>query len=118
MPFIVTDLGFSTADAESVQIRHEGGNLILSFVDWQQRPVQYVFEDVIAYHWGHDSGEVPQDDQAYIILDSDWLTHEVTHCGVSPCDYIHFRLCFNALGILDALARKAEFHEILSNARS
>jgi hypothetical protein len=59
--FIVTDLGFSTADAESVQIRHEGGNLILSFVDWQQRPVQYVFEDVLSYHWGHDSGEVPQE---------------------------------------------------------
>ncbi len=107
MHFIDTHLGLSTADAESVALQHDGSDLVLTFVDWQERTIRHEFEEVLAFKWGQDTGGAPRDDQTYIVEGSEWLAHEAGLAEESPDRFVHYKLCFNAVGVLDVLARSS-----------
>lgn len=103
---------FSTADAGHPQIVSEHGVLRVTFRDWQEKTVRLVFHDVAAYSW--DAGEVAldadqRDDCSYVVRDSQWLaSHLKAGTAVPAEDHQHFKLCFNAVGVLQVLASRLE----------
>jgi hypothetical protein len=110
MQFIETNLGFSTADGEHVELTYQEGNLRLLFIDWQERSITYTFRDVLGFKWDGgdtDSSDI-RDDMTYIVLDSPWLQCQAQLEAECADDYAHYRLGFNACGVLDVLARKAQ----------
>ena len=110
MSYESINLGFSTADAEGVQLHFERGDLVLRFVDWQEKPVQVVFRKVLGFKWDDELDPVDhRDDCCYRIADSAWLTNQTALAAIdTPHEYSHLRLCFNACGMLDVLARSVE----------
>src|SRR4051812_40143312 len=72
----IIDLGFSVADAESVQVSYENQTLSVSFVDWQEKPVACICRDTLAFRWQEaeyllSDGE--RYDSAHEIIGSAWL---------------------------------------------
>ncbi len=109
MKYMAVNLGFSTADAESVRIEFDGSDLALSFVDWQERRIRHTFRDVLAHRWGQDlDAEGISDDQVYEVQDSPWLGQEAHLGAVDQAAYVHYKLCFNACGVLDVLAHRGD----------
>jgi hypothetical protein len=82
--------------------------LRVTFRDWREKLQQLVFHDVAAYSWDDGDAAVDprhRDDCSYLVLDSPWL---VRHRAVGPVDpskeLRHFKLCFNAAGVIQVLA--------------
>jgi hypothetical protein len=103
---------FSTADAEYPQVTSERGCLRVMFQDWQEQVVTLLFRDVAAFSWDDGDAAIDanhRDDCSYIVHDSPWLAR---HCEVGTLtpsqDYLHFKLCFNAAGVLQVLASRME----------
>ena len=98
--------GFSTADAEDLEISFRNDQLIVSFRDWQNQSVLIAFSETAAFLW---TSELDPDgfraDAASVVIESTWL-EEQANCGNSlikrSCK--HFRLGFNAVGVLNVLA--------------
>lgn len=108
MRYVDVNLGFTTADAESVQLEFDGCDLTLRCIDWQEKPVRHEFREVLAYRWGQDQGaEGIRDDCAYEVEGSPWLAREAELAAAPPEAYAHYKLCFNACGVLDVLALRA-----------
>ena len=107
MNYRQVDLGFSTADGEQMRLAFDGADLTLSFHDWRGQPVAAVFRDVLAFRWGQEvSADVPRDDIAYEILGSPELGRELQLNGLTDAvGYAHYKLCFNACGVLDVMCR-------------
>jgi hypothetical protein len=101
-------LGISTADAEGVEMHFDGGDLVLSFMDWQEVPRQLIFREVLAFRWQDFDETGIRDDTTYEVLESEWLAQQADLQGVNADlgNYAHYKLCFNAIGILDVLARR------------
>lgn len=106
MEFRSIDLGFATADAEAVQLQFDGANLVLEFVDWREQSVRRVFEGVLAFRWGEDTCGAPRDDMSFEVESSEWLRREAQLQSVRVDDHAHYKLCFNAAGVLDVLAAR------------
>ena len=101
--------GFSTADAESVSLSLCKRNGILEFIDWHEQPIKVMLVDTIALKWQEaDSfGSEDRDDMSYEIMDSVWLMEHISQHIIDPGKgYRHFKLCFNAAGILEILCRE------------
>jgi hypothetical protein len=106
MEFVETQFGFSTADAEDVEVRFSKGDLLLSFRDWQEQPQAITFRDCLAFHWEEpDDGEL-QNDVCYEVRDSPWLARQAELQAVGADGYMHYKLCFNQCGMLDVIARR------------
>ena len=101
------NLGVSTADAENVHITFSDDCLSLGFCDWQDHPRTVVFCDVLAFRWQEFDEDGIRDDATYEVIDSPWLAQQAKLHAVKVQDYVHYRLCFNACGMLDVLARSA-----------
>ena len=105
-------LGASTADAEEVELRFASGDLTLAFVDWQETPRKIVFHEVLGFRWQEfDQREVGEhgpirDDTTYEVLQSSWRDRQAELQGERADEYVHYKLCFNAAGVLDVLARR------------
>jgi hypothetical protein len=103
---------FSTADAEYPNLVLERGQLRVSFRDWRERSVTLLFQDVVAFSW--DEGDAAlnathRDDCCYLVHDSPWLArHREVGTVMQEVDCRHFKLCFNAAGVLQVLASKLE----------
>ncbi len=101
-------LPFSTADAERPSLTFDRGRLNVRFVDWKEQQVQLEFLDVIAFSWDEgDAAWSPQhrDDLCYNVMNSDWLKRHVDVGVVDSSEkYSHYKLCFNAAGVLQVLA--------------
>ncbi len=109
MRCVKVNLGFSTADAESLRMEFDGSDLTVMCVDWQEKPVRTIFREVIAYRWGSDLGaEEIRDNETYRIEESPWLVREAQLAGVSPGSYVHYKLCFNSCGVVDVAFRKQD----------
>lgn len=108
MHCVVANLGVSTADAEQVEFRYEKGNLFLRFVDWREQPRELVFQDVIAFRWQElDEPELDiRDDTTYEVVDSEWLSRQAQLQAADCENHAHYKLCFNACGALDVLAKR------------
>ncbi|MEQ9318968.1 MAG: hypothetical protein RIF41_07390 [Polyangiaceae bacterium] len=103
-----TNLGFSVADAEGVEVAFESGDVDLRFTDWRENPVFHKFVDVLAFRWGaRPSVDTPRDDMTYEVSDSTWLAVEAENDGCSTDEIVHLVLCFNAVGVLEIICRRA-----------
>lgn len=103
---------FSTADAEYPQLVSEQGCLRVVFRDWQEKLVTLLFHDVAAFSWDDGDAAIDpahRDDCCYIVHDSPWLARHREVGTIMPSeDQRHFKLCFNATGVLQVLASRLE----------
>jgi hypothetical protein len=107
MNFVEADLGVFTADAENVSLRFEAGELVLTYIDWQERPRCTSFRGVLAFRWQEFDEESIRDDASYEVVGSPWLERQCRLQSVPARDCAHYKLCFNACGTLDVLCRRA-----------
>jgi hypothetical protein len=98
----VLDVGFSTADAECPSFGMGDAGFVLEFRDWRERPIRVAFENTAGLRWeAFDDGN----DHIYEVADSEWVAALLRTNEYTESDGLrHFRLCFNAHGILDVLA--------------
>lgn len=103
---------FSTADAETPVLAYERGSLRVRFLDWQERCVELVFHEAVAFSW--DEGDAAwcathRDDACYIVAGSDWLRRHIDVGTIeSASGHRHYKLCFNAAGVLQVIARSLD----------
>src|SRR5262245_19326761 len=98
------NLGFSTADAEDVTLAFDRTELHLIFRDWREETVEHTFKDVLAFKWdGELSIDTIRDDTCYEVIDSSWLEEQARLQGENQTRFTHYKLCFNACGVLDVL---------------
>ncbi len=106
MNCIQVDIGVHTADAEDVAVQFTKGDLVLTYVDWQERPRRKEFVGVLAFRWQEFDEEGIRDDVVYEVVNSDWLERQCELQAVRSSDHVHYKLCFNACGTLDVLCRR------------
>jgi hypothetical protein len=103
---------FSTADAEYPRIIAEGGSLRVTYRDWREEFVALVFHEVLAFSWDDGDAAVDlahRDDCSYVVYNSPWLARHREVGTLTPSEeYRHFKLCFNAAGVLQVLAARLE----------
>lgn len=103
---------FSTADVEYPKVVSEHGFLRVTFQDRREKTVRLVFHDVIAYSWDDGDAAIDaghRDDCCYVVHDSRWLARHREVGTVMPSEaHQHFKLCFNAAGVLQVLASRLE----------
>ena len=105
------DPGFSVADAEHPRLALGAGALVLEFTDWREQDIQVHFSNVAGVKWQEldSSGPETRDDSVYEIIGSMWRTAYLKSGDWTDGDNLrHFRLCFNACGVLDVLAASME----------
>ena len=100
----MVDLGIVSADAESVQLLYQFGDLFLRYTDWQKVEREKKFHDVLAFRWQEFTDDAPRNDVSYEVENSGWLALQATAQEVESANYAHFRICFNQNGVLDVLA--------------
>ena len=99
--------GFSVADAGYPSFTLNSGILLLEFIDWQARSVRVRFLNAAGVKWQelYSRGPEKRDDGVYEIDASSWIEEYLSSYARTPDDHLrHFRLCFNASGVLDILA--------------
>jgi hypothetical protein len=105
-------MSFSTGDAEHPRITLDDGCARVAYRNWQEKSVVLLFHDVVAISW--DEGEAAQcgehrNDCGYIVHDSPWLArHREVQTIMSKDEHRHFKLAFNAVGVLQVLASALE----------
>lgn len=104
MNIIPVNLGIAIADAENVAIRFAEGDLTLTFVDWQERPCELIFSEVLAFRWQEFDEEDLRDDTTYEVRDSPWLNRQALLQAEDVSKHAHYKLSFNTCGSLDILA--------------
>jgi hypothetical protein len=103
---------FSTADAEAPVLTFERGVLHVRFRDWREREVTLTFRDAAAFSW--DDGDsalsaAHRDDASYVVTGSDWLRRHIDAGTITASGgHRHFKLCFNAAGVLQVIATGLE----------
>lgn len=105
---------FSVADAEYPKFALRDGRLILEFVDWRERVVRVRFSNAAGVKWQEldSGGPEDRDDSVYEIIGSSWLAGYLANGARTLAeDLRHFRLCFNAWGVLDVLATTMEIED-------
>ena len=105
---------FSVADAEYPKFALRDGRLVLEFVDWQERSVRVRFPNAAGVKWQELDSRGPEDrdDSVYEIIDSSWLAEYLANDARTLAEGLrHFRLCFNACGVLDVLATSMEIED-------
>jgi len=106
--------GFSVADAEYPKFALRDGRLILEFVDWQEQEVRVRFSNAAGVKWQELDSRGPEDrdDSVYEIVGSFWLAEYLANNARTLAEGLkHFRLCFNACGVLDVLATSMEIED-------
>jgi hypothetical protein len=111
----IIDTEFSIADADYLCFTLHNGILRISFVDWQERLVNVVFDDVMAVKW--QEAEILREGEPFDgtchIENSRWLREHIQQCGVNADHaYKHFKFNFNACGLLEVLC--TGFHQVTS----
>ena len=108
MNVIPAQFPFSVADGEQVDVSFSGDDLVLSFVDWQDKRVEHRFSEVLAFRWSaRPTTQTPRDDSTFEVVESSWLLDEVRLDGYAkPEDFVHHVLCFNASKVLEVVSRR------------
>lgn len=106
--------GFSVADAEYPRFALRDGTFSLEFVDWRERQVHVRFSNAAGVRWEELDSKGPQgrDDEVYEIVESSWVADYMQTDARTAGDALrHFRLCFNACGVLDVLASSMDVED-------
>lgn len=98
------NIGTSTADADSVQLFYQFGDLLVRYTDWKEQEQEKKFFDVLAFRWQEFDNDAPRNDAAYEVLNSSWLLAQAKAQDVTPEAYVHLRVCFNENGVLDVIS--------------
>lgn len=107
MKVVPTNLGFSVADGEKVNLSFTEGDLLLRFIDWRETQIEHRFEEALSFRWAaRPTIETPRDDETYEALESAWLLDEVLLEGLKPDEFVHHLLCFNAAKVLEVISRR------------
>jgi hypothetical protein len=108
----IVDLGFSVADGENIKVSYENQALRVSFVDWQEKPITFLCHDTVAFRWQEAEyilSDKERDDSPYKIIDSAWLRlHEEQSMTWEGPTFHHYKLNFNAAGILEMICSRIE----------
>jgi len=99
----IVELGMSPADAESVQLSYRFGDLYVRFTSWDEKDVEAKFYDVLAFSWQEFDFDQLRKNVCYEVSDSSWLASQAKLQELNPEDYIHYKVCFNANGVLDLI---------------
>ena len=112
MKFHEANIGMHTADAEDISIQYNEGDLLLRYVDWQEQPKAFTFVEALAFRWqefdDEARGQDIRDDMAYRVTDSPWLTRQCELQAEPAEQFTHYKLCFNACGVLDVICKSVE----------
>ncbi|MEZ6186906.1 MAG: hypothetical protein R3F62_18080 [Planctomycetota bacterium] len=112
MRFEPIDLGFSTVDADGVGLTFDKGDVVVRFTDREDADVCVAFREVIGFSW-NDELDAPlhPEDAVLRVDDSPWLATQLELAATEdPATYAHYRLCFNACGVLDVLTRRHDVY--------
>ena len=115
------DAGFSTADAEYPTFASDGDCLKLEFQDWQGHTVRVSFDSPVGVKWQalDSTGPEDRDDSVYEIADSEWVASYLRQGDHTSHDrFHHFKLCFNAIGVLEVLATSMYLSAAVPRPRS
>src|SRR5262245_5016612 len=108
----IIDLGFSVADAGSVQVCYENQTLSVSFVDWQEKAVSFICRDTVAFRWQeaeYSLSDGERHDSTHEIIGSAWLCqHQEQGMTWESTAFHHYKLNFNAVGILEMICSKID----------
>lgn len=99
--------GFSTADASYPSLQLTDNLLTVTFDNWQLRPVVVIFENAVAVRWEEGDSLLAdhRDDECYVVEESPWLADHFREADARVAGgFQHYRLCFNAVGVLDVIA--------------
>jgi hypothetical protein len=100
-------IGIHSADAERVSLSFKDGDLTINYIDWQERAQSVALHEVFAFKWQErDSDSPPRDDTTYQVIQSEWL-HEQTFGLPGAQELVHFKVLFNACGVLDIICPPA-----------
>jgi hypothetical protein len=106
------DLGFSVADGEDLVVTLQRQCLTVTFVDWQETKVAFVCPDAIAVRWQEAEYVISpseRNDSVYEVLDSFWLKqHQQQGCVPEAVAFHHYKMNFNAAGVLEVICSKVE----------
>lgn len=105
--FVPVSLGLEIADAEAVSMSYANGALVLSFIDWKEQRRDVRFESTLAFRWQEFDEVGIRDDACYEVVESIWLQRQAKLQGESPEHHVHYKLCFNACGVLDVIVRRS-----------
>jgi hypothetical protein len=102
MRYELANLGFSTADAECVRFALDCATLRLTYVDWQERTREVVFQGVCGMRWCEPEFiQGIRDDSTYCVHESEWIAR-LKQLGEDG-ELSHFVLCFNAVGVIEVI---------------
>ncbi len=99
------NLLFDIADAECPEIRlFDGDSLQIKFLDYRESWVKLEFLEVIAFEWNSEEIENQNlsDDCVYEVINSKRI-ESYRRVGEPVFNHKHYKLCFNACGILDII---------------
>ena len=99
-------IGIHSADAERVSLAFQDQELRISYVDWHEEPKTVTLGEVLSFKWQErDSDSAPRDDTTFQVLDSTWL-REQTHGVPGTESLVHYKVLFNACGVLDVICKE------------
>jgi len=102
---------FSTADAEDIDFRHDGADLVLKFTDWHAVDHEVVFPDAILVRWDELLDEQFAYDMPHEIVNSS----EIPKRTREPEHYRHYMLCFNAASNLEVISHHLRIQKPVRN---
>ncbi len=109
------DLGFSVADAEEPIVEYNDDDLNVSFINWQEKKIGLSCSDTIAFRWQRAEYYIDKTerfDSTHIVHNSEWLkAHEDQGETWESVTFHHYKLNFNAAGILDIICTKIKVTE-------
>ncbi len=97
-----------------MELDYSKGKLRLTFIDWREERIQHSFEEVFGFKW-EDAQNLSsiRDDSCYEIIGSEWLKVHIELNAITDYGaYSHYKLCFNACGVLDVLCNKQNLKDI------
>jgi len=106
----MVDLGFSVADAEGIQFRHDGDDLLLEFVDWKESNISVRCENAIGFKYQigeYFISDTERYDSCHIVKNSEWVKLLLSQGEAWDTEeWFHYKLNFNASGVVEVLCTK------------
>ena len=106
----IIDLGFSCADATNISFQYKNEDLVLSFLDWQEKPVSIRCKNLLGFKIQRAEYYISnseRDDSSYLVKDSNWVKAHVSQgsCTITE-KYYHYKINFNACCVVEVLCTK------------
>ena len=106
----IIQLGFSVADAESIQFSFDGSTLTLKFKDWQEKSIEVKCENTLGFKYQRAEYFISENesyDSAHEIKNSEWVASHIKQSEVWQGEsWVHYKLNFNAAGVVEVLCSR------------